>query len=77
MKYDGKCLAFGRGSDKMYFSSDYGITWRTDSGLHLPLELGQVPGNLTSAVGDDNVIWIIAGNSVWKGRLNRLGFARP
>ena len=77
MKYDGKCLAFGRGSDKMYFSSDYGITWRTDSGLHLPLELEQVPGNLTSAVGDDNVIWIIAGNSVWKGRLNRLGFARP
>lgn len=73
--YDGKCLAIGEGTAKMYFSSDYGITWRTDSGLHLPKELDGATDPVTSAVDADNMIWIIAGNQVWRGRLNRLGSA--
>lgn len=73
--YDDKCLAFGGDMAKIYVSNDYGLTWRTDSGLRLPAGLGGAEGTVTSAVDADNVIWIIAGNQVWRGRLNRLGFA--
>ena len=86
MPYDGKCLAFGGAAayeggkyeamDGMYFSRDYGITWKPDYELHLPQALQGVSGSIAGAVDDDKYIWIIANQEVWRGRLNRLGFLR-
>ena len=83
--YDGKCLAFGGVSiagtgsreamDALYVSEDFGITWRTDSEMHLPRALKGVEGPICSVV-DDNVIWLIANGEVWRGKLNRLDFER-
>ncbi len=75
LSYDGKCLAFGGDMKTVYLSSDYGITWRRDSGIRLPKGLAGVDSPVTSVVDADNVIWIIGDNQVWRGRLNRLGFA--
>ena len=84
--YDEKCMAFGGASvpgkgtnkamDALYVSLDYGISWRTDSGWHLPTELKGFAGPICSVVDDDNVIWIIANAEVWRGKLNRLDFKR-
>lgn len=86
MAYDGRCLAFGgaadyaggkyKAMDGMYFSRDYGITWKPDYELHLPVALQGVEGPVASAVDSDKYIWIIANQEVWRGRLNRLGFLR-
>lgn len=84
LQYDGRCLAFGGASstgrreamDAAYVSNDYGITWRKDSDLTIPQELKGTQAPVASAVDKDNVIWIISGNQVWRGRLNKLGFER-
>ena len=86
IQYDGKCMAFGGASvtgkgtnkamDALYVSEDYGISWRTDSELHLPKDLKGVSGPIVSVVDGNNVIWIIANGEVWRGKLNRLDFLR-
>ena len=84
LPYDGKCIAFGgastdgsrRALDAIYISNDYGITWRPDNELHLPFELEGIEGPITSTVDKNNFIWIITNAQVWRGRLNRLGFAQ-
>lgn len=86
IQYDEKCLAFGGASvagkgtrkamDALYVSEDYGITWRTDSEMHLPKDLKGVSGPICGAVDSNNVIWIIANGEVWRGKLNRLDFIR-
>ena len=83
--YDGECYAFGgkslNGNDykafeNMWSSPDYGITWRISTSLHLPFPLIGSTENITATVDDNNFIWIITNTQVWRGRLNRLGFAR-
>ena len=83
--YDDRMIAIGgvpvnggthRAMDHMYFSNDHGVTWKADSELHLPNELLGVSGPLTATVDENNFIWIIANQQVWRGRLNRLGFVR-
>lgn len=84
LPYDGKCIAFGGASadgtrkalDALYVSQDYGITWRPDDELHLPIQLEGIDGCITSAVDKNNFIWIITNAQVWRGRLNRLGFVQ-
>ena len=84
LAYDGKCIAFGGASadqshkalDALYISQDYGITWRPSTELHLPFELEGTEDCVASAVDEDNFIWIITNAQVWRGRLNRLGFAQ-
>ena len=84
LPYDGKCIAFGGASmdeshkalDAMFVSQDYGITWRPDKELYLPVQLEGIEGPITSAVDKNNFIWIITNAQVWRGRLNRLGFAK-
>ena len=84
LPYDGKCIAFGGAStdgahkalDAMYISQDYGITWRPDEELYMPVKLEGIEGCITSAVDKNNFIWIITNAQVWRGRLNRLGFAQ-
>jgi len=83
--YDDRMIAIGgapvnegahKAMDHLYFSNDHGLTWKADSKLHLPYELLGVSGPLTATVDDNNFIWLIANQQVWRGRLNRLGFAR-
>ena len=84
--YDGRIMAFGGASqegygdhkafDAIYFSNDYGITWRKDNLMHLPYALEGSDCHFTAATDSNHFIWIIAGNQVWRGRLNRLGFER-
>ena len=84
LSYDGKCIAFGGAStdeshkalDAMYISQDYGITWRPDQELYMPVQLEGIEGPITSTVDKNNYIWIITNAQVWRGRLNRLGFAQ-
>jgi len=84
--YDDRGVALGgasfegRGShnplDVMLVSNDQGITWKTDESLHLPAGIVTDDGPLTALADEDDLIWIITRNEVWRGRLNRLGFAR-
>ena len=84
LPYDGKCIAFGGASvdksrkalDAVYISQDYGITWRHDGELRMPTELKGTEDCITSTVDKNNFIWIITNAQVWRGRLNRLGFAQ-
>ena len=84
LPYDGKCIAFGGASvdnskkalETMYVSQDYGITWRPDKEHRMPVELKGIEGCITSTVDENYFIWIITNAQVWRGRLNRLGFAQ-
>ena len=84
LPYDGKCFAFGGASvdgthkalDVIYISQDYGITWRPTGTIRMPSELQGSEGCITSTVDENNFIWIITNAQVWRGRLNRLGFAQ-
>ena len=86
LAYDERGLVVGGASenghghrqalDAMYFSNDHGITWKPDYELHLPAAARGAVGPVAAAVDEDNYIWLIASNQVWRGRLNRLGFAR-
>jgi hypothetical protein len=83
-RYDGGLLAFGgkglssRGEkslDAFYKSADNGITWVKDTAMVAPSTLMGGTAEITSAVDATNCVWIVSGGDVWKGRLNRLGFA--
>lgn len=84
LPYDGKCIAFGGASkdekhkalDALYVSQDFGITWRPTTTIRLPKELKGTEGCIASAVDKNHFIWIITKTQVWRGRLNRLGFAQ-
>ena len=84
LPYDGKCIVFGGPSqdgtrkalDAIYVSLDYGITWRIGTELYPPTELNGIDGCITAVVDNNNFIWIITNSQVWRGRLNRLGFAQ-
>lgn len=72
LPYNGGCALIDATLQEVYFTNDYGITWRKDSDIKLPSELNEVTGPVAAAVSDGNVIWIIAQNQVWRGKLNRL-----
>lgn len=84
--YDGRGVALGgasiegRGSHKpldlMFVTNDQGVTWKADNSLHLPAGLQAGDGPVTAIADEDHFIWIVTQQEVWRGRLNRLGFAR-
>ena len=84
LPYDGKCIAFGGASadgqhealDVMYVSRDYGLTWRPSDIVRMPSQIRGVSGSIAGTVDKNNFIWIITNAQVWRGRLNRLGFAQ-
>lgn len=84
LSYDGKCIAFGGASmdekhkalDALYVSQDYGITWRPSTKIKMPAELKGIEGCIAGTVDKNHFIWIITNAQVWRGRLNRLGFAQ-
>jgi len=84
LSYDGKSFAFGGASlddthkalDAIYISQDYGLTWHPDTEYHMPIQLEGIDECITSVVDKNHYIWIITKAQVWRGRLNRLGFAQ-
>ena len=84
LPYDGKCIALGgvstdgkhKALHAAYVSQDYGITWRPSTELHTPVLAEGTSGCITSTVDKNYFIWIITDAQVWRGRLNRLGFAQ-
>lgn len=63
--------------ERFYVSQDNGLTWWRLQTILPPADLRGVGGHLTAAVDENNFIWLFAGSKVYRGRLNRLGFARP
>lgn len=81
--YNNQIIAFGgkpvNGKDqvaynKLYISKDNGITWKEDDEIVMPFPVRGTTEQVTAAVDSDHFIWLICGSSVWKGRLNELGF---
>lgn len=83
-RYDNLVIACGGASldgkhqalDAFYVSSDNGITWKTDEVLAPPSTLKGTTEPVTVAVDANHFIWLVCGTEVWRGRLNRLGFAK-
>ena len=67
--------------DVIRHSSDHGITWKTydnnDMNVdHALQKAAQAAQYITATADDNHFLWIVAGNQVWRGRINRLGFLR-
>jgi len=86
--YDDAIIAIGgesiagkqsRPFEKVYRSSDGGITWKTDPYLTIPEGLTARSESFAFVSDSNNFVWIICGGSgqVWRGRINRLGWAQP
>ena len=79
--YDDGILAFGTTADgelsPLYFSRDNGITWPETTLLSLPEDFAPQGDAYTMTVDSDNYLWLADGaqGKVWRGRLNRLGWA--
>lgn len=87
--YDDGLLAFGGASldgnhlamDSVLYSPDHGISWKpyfnddmeVDTAIQ---EAAQAAQYITSAVDEDNFLWVVVDSKVWRGRINRLGFLR-
>ena len=84
LSYDKQLVALGGPSvdgtykalEELYVSPDNGITWKKDPVYPLPESIANSSAAFTASTDDDNHIWLIVGGEVWKGRLNRLGFAQ-
>lgn len=62
---------------QLYESRDGGITWKKNSAYSMPTGLDSDAPSFAATVDANNHIWILCGGSgqVWRGRLNRLGWA--
>lgn len=60
--------------DQLYVSHDNGITWKTDEQIVMPEGVKGSTQCVVATVDADQYIWLINGSTVWKGRLNELGF---
>lgn len=83
IRYNNCILALGGASvagnrhtayDRIYVSKDNGITWKSDEQIVMPLGVTGSTQCVTATVDADQFIWLICGSTVWKGRLNELGF---
>ena len=76
--YDRAALALGiDNSNKvvsMLLSRDSGITWKADKNFTYPKDM-QAGATFAATVDSDQYLWIISGTKVWRGRLNRVGWA--
>lgn len=84
IRYDRSIIALGYSRQQgskvftpFYTSKDAGITWRNDSTITMPEGFDCSAQTFTMTVDNDYHIWIICGGSgqVWRGRLNKLGWA--
>lgn len=71
--YDGKIESL----EHFYYSKDNGLTWWVMHDILPPAEYKGADGYFTTIVDRNDFIWLIAANKIYRGRINRLGFARP
>lgn len=65
--------------DSLFYSEDFGITWKAEDDKKIDPELTKVAANaqqITATVDDEQFIWVVVDDEVWRGRTNRLGFLR-
>lgn len=87
--YDGGLQALGGRSrdgryvamDSIFHSADHGITWKTYEEEDMNVEpalraAAQTAHYITVAVDEDNYLWVVVDEQVWRGRINRLGFLK-
>ncbi len=80
VKYDDGILAFGGDYYKIYKSRDNGITWKEFTDFGMPAEFKHTDiQHITIQTDADNYIWLYcdygSSKEVWRGRINRLGWA--
>lgn len=77
LRYDDSVLAFGKPYEKIYQSRDNGITWKQNGSFQMPEGFDRNATSVTAVVDDDQNIWLYCEGTgqVWRGRLNRLGWA--
>ena len=78
--YGNAFWAFG-GKSAAIYTSEAGLAWdKADKKIFLPTEFKDRGNNYSTVVDKDNFIWVIwsngDANEVWRGRLNKFGFAR-
>lgn len=78
--YGNAFCAFG-GKFETIYTSEAGLAWyKADKKIFLPTEFKDRGNNYSTVVDKDNFIWVIwsngDANEVWRGRLNKFGFAR-
>ena len=85
---DGLQALGGKSRDGQYaalenvlHSSDHGITWKTyeDDDMEVDPKLqaaAKEAKHISATVDEENFLWIVADTSVWRGRINRLGFLK-
>lgn len=59
-------------------SRDGGITWQTDTVVTMPQDLVQLRQAYAFTSDDQGCVWLVSGfdGSVWRGRINRLGWKK-
>ena len=85
LHYDNNLMAIGgvskdgkaKALERFFISKDNGLTWERQQDIIPPAEIQGCDGYITATADKDNFIWLIAGGKVYRGRINRLGFARP
>ena len=85
LHYDKKLMAIGSYSrdgqvkslERIFVSEDNGLTWQRHQHLIPPSDIQGSDGYITATTDKNNFLWLIAGSKVYRGRINRLGFARP
>jgi hypothetical protein len=70
---DGKIKSL----ESFYYSKDNGLTWWKMHDILPPADLIGTEGYIATTVDKNNFFWVIAGGKIYRGRINRLGFARP
>ena len=80
VKYDDGILAFGGDYYKIYKSRDNGITWKEFTDFGMPADFNHTGiQHITIQTDADNYIWLYcdygSSKEVWRGRINRLGWA--
>ncbi|MBQ5751259.1 MAG: hypothetical protein IIV89_00270 [Bacteroidaceae bacterium] len=81
VRYDNFLYAMGGDFKSFYISRDNGITWKEPEDFYqrLPKALIGMKQPFVVTVDSNNVMWMVTAGSkpaVWKGILNRLGFAK-
>lgn len=76
--YNGALYAFG-GDFSTFYKSMAGLAWyKPDSKFWMPTDFKELikTQNYSMVTDSYGFIWIMWANEVWRGRLNKLGFAR-
>ncbi len=77
--YDSGIVSIGKSGSSVFvplLSHDSGITWKRNKHYTYPIGLG-ASANLAATADSQNFIWLLSGNKLWRGRINRLGWKSP